>query len=216
MIAPALTKGLDWKRENLRRFSDTIRLRSGRSITIRFVDPQDGKALQGYFSTLSSRARYNRFTGASNGLSNSELEQLLNIGERNRFAVLAEMTIEGHRTIVGEARYMFDEASGSVEFGLSVDDSFQGQGIGFALLSNLECRAAAFGAHRLYGDTLRTNKEMQALARKAGFAFTSTPGDWHELRVVKTVPADAEHPVCAQWEVIAAGRAKSELNWVPG
>src|SRR5205814_2100765 len=94
------------------------------------------------------------------------------IGEANRFSVIATMTIDGIETIVGEACYGFDDDIDSFEFGLSIDDRWQGQGIGAALLSNLQCRAAALGASGLFGDTLRSNEAMIALARKAGFSFT--------------------------------------------
>ena len=47
-------------------------------------------------------------------------------------------------------------------------------------MQNLECRAAAFGAARLFGDTLRSNDAMISLARKSGFAFAParTTGSW--------------------------------------
>ena len=54
--------------------------------------------------------------------------------------------VDGFETIVGEARYAFNTDTSSFEFGLSIDDRWQGHGIGKALLKNLECRAAAFGA----------------------------------------------------------------------
>ncbi|MEW6643250.1 MAG: GNAT family N-acetyltransferase [Pseudomonadota bacterium] len=184
--------------DDLRRFADVLRLRDGRSLTVRFVEPQDRAALQAYFATMAPAARYNRFTGASSGLSNGEFDRLLGVGEGDRFAVVAEMMIDGVPVIVGEARYMLHAAADCVEFGLSVGDAFRGLGIGFALLSNLECRAAALGAHRLIGDTLRTNLEMQGLARKVGFRFTRTPDDWRELRLVKDVHAAADIP-CASW-----------------
>ena len=78
----------------------------------------------------------------------------------------------GVETIVGEARYGFEADTRRFEFGISIDDLWQGQGIGSALLGNLECRAAALGASRMFGDTLRSNEVMIALARKCGFAFT--------------------------------------------
>jgi len=196
---------LEDSHDDLGRFSDVLRLRDGRSLTVRFVMPQDRGALQGYFAGMSTPARYNRFTGASSGLSNSEFDRLLHLGEDDRFAVVAEMMIDGAPVIVGEARYMLHAAAESVEFGLSVGDAFRGLGIGFALLSNLECRAAALGAHHLLGDTLRTNLEMQALARKAGFRFTQTPGDWRELRLLKDVHPAADIP-CVQWRDLAVDR----------
>ena len=85
------------------------------------------------------------------------------------------MMADGHETIVGEARYAFDPETASIEFGLSIDDRWQGHGIGKALLKNLECRAASFGADRLFGDTLRSNDAMIGLARKSGYAFMRKP-----------------------------------------
>ena len=96
----------------------------------------------------------------------------IHVGEADRFSVVAVMSIDGAETIVGEARYAFDADTDSFEFGLSIDDRWQGHGVGSALLRNLECRAAAFGANRLFGDTLRSNDAMLGLARKSGFAFT--------------------------------------------
>ncbi len=189
---------LDWSRQDLGRFSDVVPLSSGQLVTVRFVQVEDSEALRLYFRTLSPGSRYNRFTGASNGLSNQELDLMIHTGQQNRFAVVAEMTIGGVRTIVGEARYMFDEETGDFEFGLSVHDNHRRQRLGLTLLSNLECRAAAFGAHRIVGDTLRSNKEMQALARRAGFSFAPTPNDWRELRLVKEIHR-SQHIPCAHW-----------------
>jgi GNAT superfamily N-acetyltransferase len=193
------SKRWDFNREDWRRLSDVLRLQSGRSVTVRFVEPQDGKALQAYFGVMSPLSRYNRFTGASSGLSDRELDLLLHIGERDRFAVLVEMMVDDLPVIVGEARYMFDESADSLEFGLSVHEAYRGQGIGMALLSNLECRAAALGAHRIFGDTLRTNNEMKSLARKAGFSFSNTPDDWRELRLTKPVTNTDDNDIpCAR------------------
>src|ERR1700739_3998485 len=80
--------------------------------------------------------------------------------------------------MVGEARYGFEAGAASFEFGISIDDRWQGHGIGTALMRNLECRAAAFGVARLFGDTLRSNDVMIGLARKSGFDFMPSPGDW--------------------------------------
>jgi GNAT superfamily N-acetyltransferase len=112
------------------------------------------------------------------------------------------MTINGIETIVGEARYGFVASTASFEFGLSIDDRWQGQGIGSALLRNLECRAAAFGAERLFGDTLRSNDVMMGLARKSGYAFTNSPGDWKLVRFVKHIAAPQDIP-CASWRLAA-------------
>ena len=150
--------------EDLGQYSDVLRARSGEAVTVRFVEPRDAEALQNYFRSLTTRSRYNRFLGANSELPPSLLEAFIRIGEADRFSVIATLRIDGHETIVGEARYAFETGTASIEFGLSIDDRWQGHGIGKALLKNLECRAASFGAGRLFGDTLRSNEAMISLA----------------------------------------------------
>ena len=53
---------------DLRQHSDVLRSRSGTPLTVRFVEPRDADALQGYFRSLSVGSRYNRFLGAMSEL----------------------------------------------------------------------------------------------------------------------------------------------------
>jgi len=188
--------------DDLRQHSDILWSRTGKALTVRFVEPRDAEALQSYFRSLSVRSRYNRFLGAISELPQTELDHFIHVGEDDRFSVIAV------ETIVGEARYAFEPDTASFEFGLSVDDRWQGQGIGSALLKNLECRAAAFGAERLFGDTLRSNDVMIGLARKSGFAFMPTPGDWKLVRFEKHIAAPQDIP-CASWRLAAAASGQS-------
>lgn len=189
--------------DDLRQHSDILRLRTGKPVTVRFVEPRDAEALQGYFRSLSTRSRYNRFFGAISELPAAELDRFIHVGEADRFSVVAVMTIDGAETIVGEARYAFDAETDSFEFGLSIDDRWQGRGVGSALLHNLECRAAAFGANRLFGDALRSNDAMLGLARKSGFAFTHSPGDWKLVRFEKHITVAPQEIPCASWRLAA-------------
>ena len=189
--------------DDLRQHSDKLRLRTGKSVMVRFVEPRDADSLQSYFRALTVRSRYNRFLGAMSELPKTELYRFTHVGEDDRFSVVATMTIDGIETIVGEARYAFDADTSSFEFGLSVDDRWQGHGIGSALLKNLECRAAAFGAERLFGDTLRSNDVMIGLARKSGFAFTNSPGDWKLVRFEKHIALAPREIPCASWRLAA-------------
>ena len=194
--------------DDLRQYSDTLRLGNSRTVTVRFVEPRDADALQAYFRSLSVRSRYNRFLGAMSELPPTELNHFIHAGEDDRFSVIATMVIGGFETIVGEARYGFDADAESFEFGLSVDDRWQGHGIGSALLGNLQCRAAALGARRLFGDTLRSNDAMIALARKSGFSFTASPGDWKLVRFEKHIDLAPQEIPCASWRLAAEQLAR--------
>lgn len=189
--------------DDLRQHRDILRLRSGKAVAVRFVEPDDAEALQGYFRSLSVHSRYNRFLGAMSELPPTELEHFIHVGERDRFSVIAIMVIDGVETIVGEARYGFEADTARFEFGVSVDDRWQGLGIGSALLRNLECRAAAFGAGRVFGDTLRSNDVMIGLARKSGFNFIRHPDDWKLVRFEKPVDAARQEIPCASWKLAA-------------
>ncbi|WP_454621565.1 N-acetyltransferase family protein [Bradyrhizobium cenepequi] len=193
--------------DDLKQYSDVLRSRSGEKITVRFVEPRDAEELQNYFRSLSTRSRYNRFFGAVSELPKNVLENFVHVGEHEQFSVVATVMVAGFEVIVGEARYAFHAEDASIEFGVSIDDRWQGQGIGRALLKNLECRAAALGAERLFGDTLRSNDTMIALAKKAGYVFTNSSGDWKLVRFAKHIDIEPQDIPCASWRLAAASKA---------
>jgi len=188
---------------NLRQYSDVLHLRSGQRLTLRFVEPDDADALQAYVRGLSQSSRYQRFLGAASELPPSLLDGFTHAGVDDRFSVIATASVEGVERIVAEARYALNADQASVEFGLSVDDQWQGHGIGAALMTNLACRAAALGATRLFGDTLRSNAVMMSLARKSGFAFRASPGDWRLVRFEKQIASEARDIPCTSWRLAA-------------
>lgn len=181
----------------LRQFADVLRLRGGAAMTVRFVEPADVDGLRRYFAALSPPTHYSRFLGATRGVPQSEYERMLRTGEGSHFAVLAEVAAGAERTIIGEARYAFDFSAQAVEFGISVADSWHGKGAGSALLTNLECRAAALGAERIFGDALGSNQEVLGLARRRGYHFTHPPGDWKLVRFTKDIRIAQDIP-CVQ------------------
>ncbi|WP_322516170.1 GNAT family N-acetyltransferase [Rhodopseudomonas palustris] len=188
------------------RFTDTVRLSSGASLTLRFAGVADTDLLQHYFRTLSDASRYSRLMGAAPELPHSQLARFVHIGEADAFTVLASIASDSGETVVGEIRYALHRAEAAVEFGISVDDRWHGRGVGIALLSNLECRAAALGADRIFGDTLRSNAAMIRLARKCGYEFQPSPYDWKQTRLGKAVDYAPQDIPCASWRLAAATR----------
>jgi GNAT superfamily N-acetyltransferase len=190
--------------KQLRQFADVLRLPTGASMTVRFVEPGDVDGLRSYFAKLSGGTHYSRFLGATRGVPVSEYERMLRTGEGGHFAVVAEIGSGSARTIVGEARYVLDVASGAVEFAISVADDWHGTGAGSALLSNLECRAAALGAEAIFGDALGANQDMRGLARKRGYRFSRTPGDWTLVRFTKDIRIAQDIPCIQSSQAVPA------------
>lgn len=195
-----------YRLEDLKQYSDTLRTRQGEALDVRFVEPRDTEELQHYFRSLSTRSRYNRFFGALSELPKGLLHEFLQVGERERFTVVATKMVDGFETIVAEVRYAFHADTSTLEFGLSVDDRWHGHGIATALLTNLECRAAALGAEHIFGDTLRSNQTMISLARKSGFAFVNHPDDWKLVRFDKEIHVAPNDIPCASWRLAALSR----------
>ena len=192
--------------DDFRQYSDVLRTRKGEKVTLRFLEPGDAGELQNYFRSLSARSRYNRFLGAMSELPRTVLDHFMQVGERDAFSVIATIKIDGFETVIGEARYALHVESDSVEFGISIDDRWQGHGLGAALLKNMECRAAALGAVRLFGDTLRSNEVMLKLARKAAYAIAPNPDDWKLVRFEKHIDIAPKDIPCASWRLAAASR----------
>lgn len=191
--------------DDLTQYSDVLRARDGSGVTVRFVEPRDAEELQSYYRSLSARSRYNRFHGAMSELPHSLLDRFTHIGG-DGFTVIATKQVDGFETIVGEARYALHAETRRFEFGLSIEDRWQGHGIGAALMKNLECRAAALGADSMFGDTLRSNRVMISLARKSGFVVAHHPDDWKLLRFSKEIEIEPKDIPCASWRLAAALR----------
>jgi GNAT superfamily N-acetyltransferase len=168
-----------------------LRLRGGRDVTVRPVEPGDEAALQTYFRTLSDASRYSRTLGAARELPAGELRRVFATDvDHHSLIVLDDRT----QRVVGEARLAHVLATDEVEVSLSVADTFQHRGLGTALFGHLTERAARFGTVTMYGDTLRTNAAMLGLAKKHGFRLMPTPGDWRLVRFHRIVSNPMQTP----------------------
>ena len=52
---------------------------------------------------------------------------------------------------------------------------------------------------------------MIALARKSGYAFTNTPGDWKLVRFEKQIDVEPQEIPCASWRLAAVSRQRNVL-----
>ena len=97
--------------------------------------------------------------------------------------------------MIGEARYVVDERDPTTcEFAIAVADDWQASGIARALLERLERQAAASGIRRMVADTLITNRAMQKLAARAGYAISASREDATLARLEKVLAGPAGAP----------------------
>ena len=163
----------------------------------------DGEALQSYVRGLSPQSRYDRFLGAVSELPASELARALAANGRDTLTLLLTSTAEDRETVVGEARVALSCAERAGEFAMSIADGWRRLGVGSALLEEIEVKAAADGIDQLFGDVLRTNEGMIALARGRGFHLGAGL-EPRLVRIEKLLDAAPDLP-CRKWAEIAKG-----------
>ena len=189
--------------DDLRQHSDVLRLRSGKSLTVRFVEPRDAEALQDYFRSLTTRSRYNRFLGAMSELPHNRARAFRPCRRGRPLQRDRDHDDRRHETIVGEARYAFDPGNGSFEFGLSIDDRWQGQGIGTALLQQSGMPRRRVRCHA----PVRRHPALQRRHDRAGaqirLCLHHNPDDWKLVRFEKHIDIAPKDIPCASWRLAA-------------
>jgi GNAT superfamily N-acetyltransferase len=176
----------------------------GMRLALRQARSSDGDALQTYVRGLSPQSRYNRFLAAANELPASELARALAANGRDALTLLLTSTAGDRETVVGEARVALSCAQRLGEFSMSIADDWRRLGVGSALLEEIERKAAADGIETLFGDTLRTNEGMIALARGRGFRLG--PGfEARLVRIEKRLEDAAPDLPCRKWNEIGGG-----------
>jgi RimJ/RimL family protein N-acetyltransferase len=157
------------------------------TIRIRAANASDAENLSSYFTGLSASARNKRFSGARSDFALVAAECVAKAGHPDHFTLLAELRQDGRSTIIGETRYAYDAVARHGDFGISVADVFQRQGVGLQMMNAMERQAIHLGHEMIAAETARTNAEMRGLAKKAGFADTGL-GDWQSVYLAKRLP----------------------------
>ena len=156
---------------------DRVTLADGRVVTVRPVLPQDADAEQAFVSRLSPHSRRLRFHGAVNRLPDSLLQAMTAIDYQHHLALIAEsIDDDGSARLVGDARYVVDDAGGA-EFAVAVADDWQQIGLGSAMLKRLGRHARRQGLKHLEGAVLAGNGPMLALMKRWGAALRADPED---------------------------------------
>jgi RimJ/RimL family protein N-acetyltransferase len=142
-------------------------LTSSRQLEIRPIGPSDKAALAAAFEQSSGNAVYSRFLNPRGRLTAAELRYLTEVDHRDHEALVAVDPISGRS--VGVARYVRDnERRDSAEIAISVLETWQGRGVGKALLHCLAARAREEGICRFTAIMLADNRPMRHVLADLG------------------------------------------------
>ncbi|MCJ7774458.1 MAG: acetate--CoA ligase family protein [Desulfobacterales bacterium] len=151
--------------------------KSGRSLFIRPMKPEDAQLLQRLWSTFSSKTLYYRFSKQIKELSPELLVSLTQIDYDREIALVAIQSSESGDEMLGVGRLYGAIGADISEFSVVVGDPWQGLGIGAKLLSNLILIAKDRKIKMIWGLIQRENKNMIELARSLNFTIIGDSGD---------------------------------------
>ena len=109
-------------------------LRTGETVQVRPITPDDGDLLIAFFELLGPESRYFRFFRVKQDLNPEEVRFFTNVDYHNRMALVV---LDDDR-MIAVGRYDIEEEGGSAaEVAFAVADDQQGRGIGTELLQLL-------------------------------------------------------------------------------
>jgi GNAT superfamily N-acetyltransferase len=139
----------------------------GTELEIRPIAPDDKAGLAAAVDQSSDEAVYRRFLNPHGRLTAAELRYLTEVDHRDHEALLAIDPVS--QMSVGVARYVRDrERHETAEIAVAVLESWQGRGVGKALLHRLAERARNEGITRFTALMLSENRPMRRLLADLG------------------------------------------------
>lgn len=143
-------------------------LRDGSTATIRRVQPGDQQAVHAFFDRLSPESRWSRFFSLAKP-SEQMIRSLCNPADsHSQLTLIVTRTVHQEPHIIAAGSYWGQDEK-TAEVAMSVEDAFQGKGIGTLLLERLALLAARNGFTRFWATTHANNQPMLSVFRKSGF-----------------------------------------------
>jgi acetyltransferase len=145
--------------------------KTGVPIFIRPIKPEDAPLLQEFWSSLSPRTLYYRFSSPAKALTPELLVRLTQIDYDREIALIAMDAAGSGDRLLGVARLSGQPGDDKAEFAIVIGDPWQGLGVGAKLLSCLAAIALRRKIKNLWGLVLRENRAMLELGRKLGWTL---------------------------------------------
>jgi len=161
--------------------SGRLILRDGSTATVRTTRPDDKETLTAFFGSLSDQSKIQRFFSRS-GPSAKIIESFCDSSNpRAALSLIVTRLAEPPARIIAAGTYMARNET-TAEVALTVDDAFQGKGVGTLLLERLALLAAANGLRRFWALTMLENRPMLDVFRDSGFECrTKADGGYVEI-----------------------------------
>lgn len=163
---------------DVKNFKTCETLKDGLVVTIRAVRPDDKRLFVEIFNSLDPETIYTRFFHRKTSLSATDLQKLTEIDFVNNVGLIATMPGTDHEVMVGVARYVLlppdRDRRARAEVAFTVEEAYQGRGIGGSLMRQLMAIARAQGIECLEAEVLANNQAMLKVFNRSGLPLQAT------------------------------------------
>jgi RimJ/RimL family protein N-acetyltransferase len=164
----------------LHRAVEPLVLDDGTAPAVRQLSSADGPELARSIERLSDESRYQRFAAPLPRVSQRLIEQLVSVDHLHQEALVAIDPVS--RDGIAVARFAEEPDDPTVvEVAFTVDDSWQGRGIGSEMLDRILARALETGHREARASVLAENRKSLQALEHAGFRRRGPPGTMLEL-----------------------------------
>ncbi len=160
------------------------RLPDGTELLLRPIRPEDEPMWMDLLAGCSRESIYARFRHFFQWQSHQAAIRYCFIDYDREIAMVAELTRDGRRELLGVGRLVADPDHESVEYAVLVGDKWQNKGLGSVLTERCLEIASRWGVKRVVAQTGSNNERMLALFQRLGFT-TSPSTDGSVIEAVK-------------------------------
>jgi len=171
-----------------------LHLSDGSTLLLRPVRPEDAEAQRRFVARLSDLTLYRRFHAPVRELTLDRLVRFTQIDYDREMAFVAIDASGTEEEIRGFAQYNRVVGSDQAEFGIAVEDSWQGRGLGFAMMAALESCARERQISELFGYVLADNESMRGMMVARGYSPQREAGESGVIRFHLPLGAHASPP----------------------
>jgi acetyltransferase len=154
-----------------KRYETLWKLRDGRSVILRPIKPEDEPVWLEMFQQFSEESIRRRFFQLIKDTPHEIRVRYCNIDYDREMAIVAELTEEGRRKILGVVRLITEPSGKTGEVAFIVADPWQGLGLGSKMVDYMIEICKDKQLETIYGLILRDNKKAIELMREMGFTI---------------------------------------------
>ena len=148
--------------------SGRLILRDGTTATVQIAQPEDKEVMASFFASLSNVSRHRRFFSFTRPTEKTIEFFCDSSNPRSQLSIIVTRRWEQGPSIIATGTYAARDES-TAEIALTVNDSFQGKGLGTLLLERLALLAVRNGFARFWAITSAENQPMLDVFRNSGF-----------------------------------------------